>query len=740
MLEDRSVGTALSPQTPSDRRRQRSRPDLAYADHVRPAAGRDRLPVGVHSRRVGRRFRRQVIREGPVVGEGRRQKHQHDDRCTTTPRAPPCAGLVVQPAHQTRGRGGRTIARALVAAAVLALALDGGTYELTARHSLAVAIWWMLACGIALRLWEIPERRSPQTVAGLAFAGFAALVAASATWAANAEVAFLEFDRVLLYVGVGALAALTGRRVDTWSDGLALGTAAVAAVALASRFFPSLFPTHNLPQFLPGTAERLSYPVDYWNGLAVLLAIGTPLLLRSALAARRGLARALAAAALPGVAVAIYLTASRTGAASVLVAAGLFVVFASDRWAALSTTLLVSVGSAGAIVVLLDRPVLVNGPFDGATAAAQGRVAAVLVLVVCVATGLLNHGLRIGLGHLPRPGRRAGLASAGLALFLALLLIAVSHPRARLVAFTKPPTTAALSRPDFVQMHLLSSEGGGRWQFWGAAVREFESRPLLGQGAGSYESWWAEHGSLPVFVRYAHSLYLEVLGELGLLGLLLLLAALGSALIAGITAITRARGVERTTLGALFAAATAFLIALGVDWMWQLTVVSVVGVACLGLVTGSARRPKREPTRPAHRGVVRGALVVTALLAIACEAMPLLTQIEVQASQAAARRGDIAEARTRALAAAHLEPWASSAYLQLALVDEQRRDLHSARRAIRVALSRDDRDWRLWLVSARIETKLGAIDRAKRSIARAIRLNPRSSIFNRRERDLSAHR
>jgi O-antigen ligase/polysaccharide polymerase Wzy-like membrane protein len=553
-------------------------------------------------------------------------------------------------------------------------------------------------------------------------------------------VAFLEFDRVLLYVGVGALAVFTGRRLDTWSDGIALGTAAVAAVALASRFFPSLFPTHNLPQFLPGTAERLSYPVDYWNGLAVLLAIGTPLLLRAALAATRGLARALAAAALPGVAAAIYLTASRTGAATVLVAAALFVVLASDRWAALITTLLVSVGSAGAIVVLLDRPVLVNGPFDGATAATQGRIAAVLVLVVCVATGLLNHGLRIGLAHLPRPGRRAGLATASLALFLALVLVGVSHPRARLVAFARPPTSTALSQPDFVQTHLLNTEGSGRWQFWGAAIRQFESRPLVGHGAGSYESWWAEHGSLPVFVRYAHSLYLEVLGELGLFGLLLLLAALGSALVAGITAITRARGVERTTLGALFAAATAFLVALGVDWMWQLTVVSVVGVACLGLVMGCVRRPQREPTRPAHRGVVRAALVVTALLAIACEAMPLLTQIEVQASQAAARRGDVADARARALTAAHLEPWASSPYLQIALVDEQRQDLQSARRAIRVALNRDDRDWRLWLVSARIETKLGAIGAAKRSIARAIRLNPRSSIFNRHVRDLSAHR
>lgn len=252
---------------------------------------------------------------------------------------------------------------------------------------------------------------------------------------------------------------------------------------------------------------------------------------------------------------------------------------------------------------------------------------------------------------------------------------------------------------------------------------------MVGGGAGSYEAWWAQHGSIPLFVRYAHSLYLEVLGELGVIGFVLLLAALGSALFAGARTLTRTRGLDRTTAGALIAGLFAFLVAAGIDWVWQLTVVSVVGVAYLGLVTASSSALEAEPSPRVGRRFPRGILVCAALAVIACEGVPLLTQIELQQSRAAARAGHTVEASSHALAAAGLEPWATSPYLQIGLIEEQRRNLRSARLFINRALDRNGDDWRLWLVSARIETKLGAIHTAKQSLNRAARLNPRSPIF-----------
>jgi tetratricopeptide (TPR) repeat protein len=204
--------------------------------------------------------------------------------------------------------------------------------------------------------------------------------------------------------------------------------------------------------------------------------------------------------------------------------------------------------------------------------------------------------------------------------------------------------------------------------------------------------------------------------------------------------LARAREHEQTTVAALLAAATAYLAAAGVDWMWQLTAVSVVGVACLGLLAAAGSEPARVVSRRTRRVFVRGLVVAAALLAIACEGLPLLTDAEVRASQAAAAGGDGARARTYARAAVALQSWAPSPYVQLALVDEQNQELGSAADAIHAALRRNARDWRSWLIAARIETKLGEIGRATRSLVQAQRLNPRSAIFSAERTGISARR
>src|SRR5438477_597694 len=80
---------------------------------------------------------------------------------------------------------------------------------------------------------------------------------------------------------------------------MALRGAAVAALALASRLFPDLVGQTVVGRLLPDAAVRLSYPVDYWNGLGILVALGLPLLLRSATAIEAGLWRGGAIAGVP---------------------------------------------------------------------------------------------------------------------------------------------------------------------------------------------------------------------------------------------------------------------------------------------------------------------------------------------------------------------------------------------------------------------------------------------------------
>jgi len=114
---------------------------------------------------------------------------------------------------------------------------------------------------------------------------------------------------------------------------------------------------------------------------------------------------------------------------------------------------------------------------------------------------------------------------------------------------------------------------------------------------------------------------------------------------------------------------------------------------------------------------------------ICVQAVPLLTQYTLAASQEAVQEDDLAGALEQALAARQLSPWAAKPYLQLALVHEQRDDLPAARAAIGEAIERDPLDWRLWLVAARLETLDGDIAAARESLARAVELNPRSPLF-----------
>ena len=254
--------------------------------------------------------------------------------------------------------------------------------------------------------------------------------------------------------------------------------------------------------------------------------------------------------------------------------------------------------------------------------------------------------------------------------------------------------------------------------------------PLLGQGAGSYEAWWAEHGSLAMFVRDAHSLYLEALAELGVVGFLLIAGAFLVGLVTALIRLRRLPRAEARDLAAPTAVFVAFCAAVAIDWMWELTVVSVVAFTCLALLVGSAPYtvvPERSVrVRPAY--VVVG--LTAAWFLICLQAIPYLSELRIRASQEAAARGEGGAALDAAESARAIRPWAASPWLQLALVREELGDLREAESAIGRALDRDSSDWRLWLVRARLETKLGDVPAARASLRRARSLNPRSPLFN----------
>ena len=192
----------------------------------------------------------------------------------------------------------------------------------------------------------------------------------------------------------------------------------------------------------------------------------------------------------------------------------------------LPTLALGAAGAALAIAAATQRDALADN-LQNATAARQGDEMLAVILIVCAGVALLRVALglavRHGLWPRPRVSREVaallvgGLATAALAVGLASGLPDrlsnawhdFKHPQGAArgrSASRAPPGRAAIS--------------SGR-----SALDAFSTDPLTGIGPGTYEFWWAENGSLPGFVRNAHTLYLETLAELGIPGLALLLAA-----------------------------------------------------------------------------------------------------------------------------------------------------------------------------------------------------------------------
>jgi hypothetical protein len=621
-----------------------------------------------------------------------------------------------------RGFPSKSLLTAAVGAAVAWVAIDNGGFSLTTWTGTAVAVWWGLALAIGLGLIPLTRLGHPALLVAAALGILSLFSLLSTTWAADAEGAYDVAAQAALYLGVFLVVALCAQRaaVGAWLEGLELGIVAISLLALASRLFPSLGLGQGAGSVLTLTT-RLSYPLGYWNGLAIFAALAVPLLLRTALTARMEAVRSAAVAVVPFIAGVVYLASSRGGALVAAVGAIAFIATSGRAWAASGAALSGLVGSVVAVGSLHSKSALLNGPVTSHAASVEGRSALALLLVAGVVAALLWFGLR-RLGRGVQPSRWIAVATAAGAVVVVVLAAVLSHPVARFHAFQQPPPTSGPSQS--ATAHLLNGSGSGRWQLWSAALDEWRSAKLVGRGAGSFQAWWDRYAPIALPSRDAHSVFLQAMGELGLIGLacVAIVWIAGPAL--GLLLARRLAGSERIAAAAAASVAVAFAVGAAIDWMWQLPAVALVGLVALALALGSGSGSSRQRL-PRGRRLLLAAFCV---LVVVFEFLPLTAELALDQSRRAAGRTDPQAAATAALRARALEPWAVSPLVQLALVDESVNRLGAAQTWIDKARRTDGSDWQVRLIAARIETKRGDIAAARRDLAALRKLYPRLSL------------
>ncbi|MFZ1155508.1 MAG: O-antigen ligase family protein [Solirubrobacteraceae bacterium] len=611
----------------------------------------------------------------------------------------------------------------LPGALIVFLGFNAGGYFPGAPAVVALVLTQILLVRI-LQARHPFEGLAPLTLAAIFALGlYGALTLASALWSHSTGRALIELDRVWLYLLVlvlfGSVRA-SASNIRWLIRGLALGASIVCLAGLITRVLPNVW--HTAPDV---SNQRLSYPVTYWNTLGLLATLGIVLAfhLTCSLAERR-FVRVLAAAVLPLLAATLFFTFSR--GAIVAGAVGLIVYVLVARPRGLLSGALATVPATAALMVVCYHANLLD-TLDPTTAAAvsQGHHVA-LVAGICV---LACAGLRLlfaftldaRLRSAARkrwiaPGAKRG-AIAGVAALALVAFFALGAPHAVAQDWSRFIGGAGThgSKGDLRQ-RLTDPSNDGRTELWRVALHRYTASPVHGSGAGMYQTLWDQKRPRFAYTINAHSLYLQAMAELGLPGLLLLLIVVGVTIV-GLA--MRARGPQRSLYGALLAVAVVWALHAGVDWDWEMPVVTLGFFAAAGLAL-SARKGQGAGWAPAHNS-----RMVLALLCLATMVMPVSiigSQSRLGDAEHALYASNCSAASPDALSSIGWLDFRPEPYEIVGFCDLQRGEPRQGVAAMRQAVAQDPGSWETYYALAIAQASAGIDPRSNAN--RALRMNP----------------
>jgi hypothetical protein len=638
----------------------------------------------------------------------------------------------------TQPRRGTILALALVLACAYA-AFAHGAVRIPDESWLQAGI--EVAALAAAAAW-LADGRGPRAgragwIGAALLLAFAVWCAITMLWSVAPDQSWLEANRALTYALAVVLAMAVGAHVERVATGWLVVATAVALYALAGKVAPGAFAADE-------PIARLRAPLQYWNALALVCAMGLPVALRVATDRLRGDRTRLAALAAAYVlALTMGLTYSRGGFVALAVALIVMTALGGARLRSLAALAIAAIAAAPGLAVAFAGNGLTSNDATLGQRIHDGRIlGAVLLLALGALLAAGWYALRVE-RRVRRTGRIERWSWRALA---AVAAVVVLGGGAYLVAdHTSVWHSFTRVKEDRVYdpARLVSTNSGNRWVWWKEAAGGFSDKPVGGWGAGSFELVHLRYRTEPLGVRQPHNVELQWLSETGIIGFLLALGGVVALFVAAAQRVRRiSHGRERDLSVALLAAAAGWLVHGVVDWDWDIPGVTLAPLIFLGLLAARPSAPRRTDPfpDPEERGAPGRSLAVALAALLLCGALastilPAIAQSRTDAAETASNPDTAARDAT---VAARLNPVAVRPLIDAAAIEVRRGRLVEARKRLLDAAGRQPDNPEVWYRLALLSQQLADTNGFRVAIARFAQLDPVNPVTGALERQALA--
>ncbi len=456
-----------------------------------------------------------------------------------------------------------------IMAAVAFASLNSGSYGEIRWLPVAIGAFATVALTLFVR-WFYSDVPSVAWILVAALAVLVGMKGLSMTWTISEAETIKEVVRSAMYLSffLVTLAALASeRQVAPMMDIAVLVVAAIAGYGLLQKIYPVEYPVLSLD------GVRMDSTLGYSNTTAVVIAMGIALALSRITQSSSWILRGIYSSLTLAFVAALYLTVSRGGIGSLLIALAIMFVVSEKRLQMFMNLLLFSAPAAW----LLWRMQDLNGLLGSGTPEEQ-RVSDGLAfrddLIIAVVAAFILQATysfvarRYELMPLGRKALGVAVLGGGALAALAggaLVLVRYGGPARMFEALSGNPMLT-----DDGASRLLSLSIGNRADYWSVAWNYWMSHFLTGSGAGTFSFVWLQNRPVNSGVQQVHNVYLEQGVETGIVAFVALIVF--CAVLVGYVArsVWRSKGDRRILLSGLLAAVLVYLISSTVEWHWYI--------------------------------------------------------------------------------------------------------------------------------------------------------------------------